>query len=314
MAKLRRWGLALLVLYLLVLLRITVFRSGWTTNSLFGGSLVLIPFQTIFSYLFHGNVRYFLYLFLGNLFWFVPLGVFLRRCGLRFGRACLLGLLLSALIETAQFVLSTGTSETEDVLLNTVGTMLGFGAMQWIAHWPLPNRNAKRVISALTGAEMTLVTAESCTGGLLGKLLTDVPGASRAYRGGVVSYAYALKESLLGVDPALLADSGAVCAAVAEQMARGAQQRLGADFALSVTGNAGPGTDAKNPTVGEIFIACASAQDCVCRRLLLRGGRRENRLAACDAALELLLSVCPGAGHSAAKPQPRQIQQHRVDQ
>ena len=102
---------------------------------------------------------------------------------------------------------------------------------------------AAQVIARLTAAGRTLVSAESCTGGLLGKLLTDVPGASAVYLGGIISYAYAVKERLLGVPHALLEARGAVCEPVARRMAEGARSLLGADYALSVTGNAGPGAD-----------------------------------------------------------------------
>ena len=148
---------------------------------------------------------------------------------------------------------------------------------------------AVRVIRLLTEKNMTLATAESCTGGLLGKLLTDVPGASAAYLGGVISYAYAVKEKLLGVDSAVLEETGAVCGEVALQMAKGARERMEADFALSTTGNAGPSADPKNPNVGEIYVALAGEKTSLCRKLTLYGSREENRTEACRAALELLL-------------------------
>ena len=146
-------------------------------------------------------------------------------------------------------------------------------------------------VEKLAGEKKSLATAESCTGGLLGKLLTDVPGASRAYLGGVISYAYEVKENLLGVDGELLEEKGAVCEEVALQMARGAREALKADFALSTTGNAGPGTDPLNPNVGEIFVALSHENGEVCRHLALKGSREENRLAACEAAIELLLEA-----------------------
>lgn len=147
---------------------------------------------------------------------------------------------------------------------------------------------AARAIALLKEKRLTLATAESCTGGLLGKLLTDVAGSSAVYLGGVISYAYAVKMRLLGVDAALLEEKGAVCAEVARQMACGARELLRADAALATTGNAGPGTDEKNHRVGEIFVACATAQGCAVRRLELSGSRDENRQAACAAALALL--------------------------
>lgn len=148
---------------------------------------------------------------------------------------------------------------------------------------------AAQVIRRLTEQGKTLATAESCTGGLLGKLLTDVPGASAVYLGGVISYAYAVKEALLGVDRALLQEKGAVCEEVARQMAEGVRTLLHADFALSTTGNAGPSADEKNPNVGEIYVACASENGTTCQKLQLSGTREENRLAAARAALTLLL-------------------------
>lgn len=288
MAK-RRFVDLLFLVYLLVLLRITVFRTGWLTNERFDGTLVLLPFRSVFSHLFRGNPAYFFYLFLGNLIWFVPLGAYLRRRNVRFFPAALLGFLLSLCIETGQFILSTGFSDTEDLILNTVGTMLGYGGMKMMQNRKTAKNAAANVIASLTAAGKTLVTAESCTGGLLGKLLTDVPGASKVYLGGVISYAYSLKESLLGVDASILAEKGAVCEEVAVQMAEGARDRLGADLALSVTGNAGPGADAKNPKVGEIYVACADENGCVCQKIALNGSREKNRDAACLAALRLLL-------------------------
>ncbi|MBE6928614.1 MAG: CinA family protein [Ruminococcaceae bacterium] len=148
---------------------------------------------------------------------------------------------------------------------------------------------ARKVIRLLTEQKKTLVTAESCTGGLLGKLLTDVPGASAVYLGGVITYAYALKERLLDVDPSLLERKGAVCEEVAVSMAKNARQKLNADYAISVTGNAGPGSDEKNPNVGEIYVAVADYDGCVCQKLDLKGDREQNRMAACCCALLLLL-------------------------
>lgn len=151
---------------------------------------------------------------------------------------------------------------------------------------------AKSVVLRLTAQGKTLATAESCTGGLLGKLITDVPGASAVYLGGVISYAYDVKTALLGVDEKLLKEQGAVCEAVAVQMAEGVRKLLHADFALATTGNAGPGADPKNPNVGEIFVACATEQETVCKRLTLRGGREDNRLNACKEALLLAEESC----------------------
>lgn len=112
---------------------------------------------------------------------------------------------------------------------------------------------AVTVIAALEGR--TLATAESVTGGLIGATLTAIPGASRVYRGGVISYASDLKVSLLDVPFALLEDGGAVQGDVALAMALGAAKNMKADFGLAVTGVAGPDwQDGKSP--GTVFIAC----------------------------------------------------------
>ena len=146
----------------------------------------------------------------------------------------------------------------------------------------------EKILEDLAARGKTLVTAESCTGGLLGKLITDVPGASRVYLGGAITYAYELKEKILGVDHGILEEKGAVCEEVARTMAENARKRFGADYALSVTGNAGPGTDEKNHNLGEIYVACADEKDCTCKVLHLTGNREENRMEACRSAMELL--------------------------
>lgn len=122
----KRLSAAVFWLYLAVLFRITVFRSGWYENEFFAGSVVWVPFQIIFTYLFAGYWGYFLYLFAGNILWFVPFGVYVGAKGKSAAACVLYTALLSLTIETLQFVLSTGCSETEDILLNTLGGVLGW--------------------------------------------------------------------------------------------------------------------------------------------------------------------------------------------
>ena len=114
---------------------------------------------------------------------------------------------------------------------------------------------ASEVLAALRERGLSLATAESCTGGLVGGALTAVPGSSDTYRGGIISYTNEVKHRLLGVPEELLSQYGAVSAPVAEAMARGAASALGADVAVSTTGLAGPGGDEFGNPVGTVYLA-----------------------------------------------------------
>jgi PncC family amidohydrolase len=137
--------------------------------------------------------------------------------------------------------------------------------------------------------DLSIASAESCTGGLLGHVLTEVSGISRYYRGGVISYSDEVKRSQLGVKAATLARYGAVSGETCREMAEGVRLRLGTDLALAITGIAGPegGTPAK--PVGLTYVAIADEQGHLVRRFVWQGDRRSNKLASARAALELLL-------------------------
>ena len=145
------------------------------------------------------------------------------------------------------------------------------------------------VINALKGH--TLVTAESCTGGGIGAQLTSVPGSSAVYKGGIISYTNQVKVALLGVEQSVLEQCGAVSAVVARQMAQGARKRLSADYAVSVTGLAGPDGDTFGNPVGTVYIAFADDKKCVAKAYLFQGSREEIRNQAVIAALELVLEA-----------------------
>lgn len=130
-----------------------------------------------------------------------------------------------------------------------------------------------------------LATAESCTGGLMGKMLTDVAGSSEYYLGGVVSYANAVKRDLLGVGEDVLAAHGAVSEPVARQMARGCRERFGADWGISATGIAGPGGASDEKPVGLVYIGVSGPQVDEVHRHILPGDRETVRLRAATAAL-----------------------------
>ena len=125
------------------------------------------------------------------------------------------------------------------------------------------------VLDALRVRGFTLGTAESCTGGLIAKRLTDLPGASAVFKGGVVSYTNEVKAGVLGVSRTLLDEKGAVCAETARAMAEGARRVLGCDLALSVTGVAGPDSDERGNPVGLVYAALAAPDGCWVKELNL---------------------------------------------
>ena len=147
---------------------------------------------------------------------------------------------------------------------------------------------ATEIIGLLAEAGQTVATAESLTGGLVAAALTDVPGSSRAFRGGVVAYATELKARLLGVDAGLLAAHGPVYAPVAAAMAEGVRQRLAATIGVATTGVAGPDPQDGHPP-GTVHIAVSLADDTVVRTIALPGDRDEVRRLTVERVLGLLL-------------------------
>lgn len=137
----------------------------------------------------------------------------------------------------------------------------------------------------------TLATAESCTGGLISHRITDIPGSSVYFMGGVASYSNQAKINILGVQESTLITRGAVSDAVAYQMALGALNLFGVDYALSVTGIAGPGGGTADKPVGLTYIGLASLQGVEVQRFVWQGTRSENKLASTDAALNMLLEA-----------------------
>lgn len=151
---------------------------------------------------------------------------------------------------------------------------------------------AEEVVACFTASGATVAVAESLTGGLLTSALVDVPSASNVVRGGVVAYQTELKAELLGVDPELLATAGAVDPRVAQQMASGVAERLGADIGVATTGVAGPDPQ-DGRAVGTVFIAVASADSRRVEELSFTGDRQTIRRKSVDAALTLLRDTGP---------------------
>ncbi|MFZ4754541.1 MAG: nicotinamide-nucleotide amidohydrolase family protein [Miltoncostaeaceae bacterium] len=147
---------------------------------------------------------------------------------------------------------------------------------------------------ALSARVETLVTAESCTGGIIGARITSVPGASAWYSGGVVSYDNAVKQRALGVPVEVLAAHGAVSAECAAAMAEGVRARLGATWGLSVTGIAGPGGGTPQKPVGLVYVGIAGPAGTETRELHLQGDRERVRQRAATRALHLLREAITG--------------------
>ena len=144
-----------------------------------------------------------------------------------------------------------------------------------------------KVLEALRGK--TLVSAESLTGGGIGAALTAVPGSSEVYKGGIISYTNAVKETVLGVPREILEQYGAVSQWTAECMASGVRKKLDADVAVSVTGLAGPGADEYGNPVGTVFIGYEDVRHSVVEHFVFSGSREEVRNQTVRAALELIL-------------------------
>jgi PncC family amidohydrolase len=151
---------------------------------------------------------------------------------------------------------------------------------------------AARVVAALTERGLTLALAESCTGGLIGSLLTDVPGSSVCFLGAVVPYSNASKEALLGVPKQTMVQHGSVSAETALAMALGARERFGSDVGAGVTGITGPGGGSAEKPVGLVHIAGVGPGGIVVqKRIVWDGGRVENKRHSAAAALEVVLEL-----------------------
>ncbi len=147
-----------------------------------------------------------------------------------------------------------------------------------------------RLVQLLTKRKKTLAVAESCTGGCLAHRVTNVPGASKIFLGGVVAYSNEVKRKFLGVRAVTLARHGAVSEAVAREMAEGARKKFGADYTIAVTGIAGPSGGTKAKPVGTVFIAVAGASGTVVELKMNPYGREQFKRISSDQALKMLYS------------------------
>ncbi len=157
-------------------------------------------------------------------------------------------------------------------------------------------RLAARLGEILRGRGMTLAVAESCTGGLLAHMVTDVPGSSDYFLGGVVAYANSVKREVLGVREETLDKYGAVSAETAREMAAGVRRLLGADVAVGITGIAGPGGGTPEKPVGLVYIGMSTPDGEMVERHEWDGDRWENKASSAERALAWLCEYLEGAG------------------
>ena len=148
---------------------------------------------------------------------------------------------------------------------------------------------SREVSEILWETEKTVSTAESCTGGRIAEAIIAVPGASKYFKGGIISYVNEIKENLLGVDHQLLEEKTAVCEEVAIAMVKGACKALNTDYAISATGVAGPTGGTKEIPVGTIWLACGSLDHVMTVKVEEDHGRDINLAIATNRAMELFL-------------------------
>jgi nicotinamide-nucleotide amidase len=153
-----------------------------------------------------------------------------------------------------------------------------------------------RIVRLLTARKQTLALAESCTGGYIAHRVTNVPGASAIFSAGIVTYSNEAKQQFLGVRPETLAQHGAVSEPVAREMAEGARRNCHTDYAIAVTGIAGPGGGTREKPVGTVFIALASPTETRVWRRSNPGERLAFKQATADQALGELLALLESSG------------------
>jgi PncC family amidohydrolase len=150
-------------------------------------------------------------------------------------------------------------------------------------------KNAQQIIKKLKNKNRTLAVAESCTGGWLGKSITDVSGASDVFSGGVIAYSNDIKRKVLKVSGKTLLQTGAVSKKTAKAMARGVKRLLGSSYAVSITGIAGPTGGMKTKPVGLVWVAVSTPSKTKARHFNFKGGRHRIRSNAVTQALRFLL-------------------------
>jgi PncC family amidohydrolase len=152
----------------------------------------------------------------------------------------------------------------------------------------------ERLGAVLKEKGMRIAVAESCTGGLIGSRITDVPGSSDYFEAGMVTYSNGAKERFLAVPPEMIAAKGSVSPEVAEAMARGVRTATGVDIGVAVTGIAGPSGGSPEKPVGLVYIGLSTAETTITRKHRFEGDRSAVRQQTSEEALKLVLEVLEG--------------------
>lgn len=158
----------------------------------------------------------------------------------------------------------------------------------------MPRQLEKQIQEICCARGLKVSTAESCTGGLISHRITDVPGSSEYFMGGIVAYSYEAKASLLGVSWNTLNIKGAVSEETVLEMAHGARNALQADIAVSVSGIAGPGGGTPEKPVGATWIGLVTPEGEWARHFVWDGDRAQNKEYSCEAALQFILDYLEG--------------------
>jgi len=149
----------------------------------------------------------------------------------------------------------------------------------------------KNIAESLTRKKLSLSVCESCTGGMLGNIITQIPGSSKYFPGGIIAYSNEVKQRIVGVRQVTLKRFGAVSAEVVREMAQGVRKRFKSDIGIGITGIAGPAGGSKRKPVGLVYLCVSARQHVYVEHHIFKGSRNQIRKEACDKALRLLERV-----------------------
>lgn len=156
------------------------------------------------------------------------------------------------------------------------------------------NRLAKKIGRLLSKKNLTLSICESCTGGMLGSIITEIPGSSKYFKGGIIAYSNEIKSKIIGVKNKTLKNFGAVSSQTAKEMALGLKRLTNSDIGISITGIAGPGGATKTKPVGLVYIGVIFKEKIKIKKNIFAGNRQQIRKKACEKALVLISKMLKG--------------------